>query len=464
MNYSVDSFVRKHQLIKPCQTVVIAVSGGPDSMALLHYLHSKKAEWQLNLIAASVDHGLRGEDSLEDLQHVKRAAEKLNIEFHGTSVDVNTYKQQHHLGTQEAARILRYDYLAKVMKAVSGDVLALGHHGDDQAETLLMQMVRSARPEALQGIPLCRPFSTGMIIRPFLSVSKQEILEYCSKHDISYKEDASNQETNYTRNAFRKEIMPLLKDQNPKIHLHMQAMSERAREDQLYIRKQAEAVLKIMHFSAEKEKSVQFSIQRFKTFPFALQRSAFHLILNYLYDNQTEEISYIHEEMFVDLLKGQKSNAELNLPRELKVIRAYDHVKFSFELHDENQSFNERIDIGETLELPDGCELTLERCGELNSEGRYDFICDAYHVKLPLIVRTRKPGDRILLKGMNGSKKVKDIFIDQKIPAQLRKTWPLVTDNSGRVLWLIGLKKGGTCTGEHSGTWLRLRYKNKADT
>ncbi|UOQ44659.1 tRNA lysidine(34) synthetase TilS [Halobacillus salinarum] len=464
MIHNVDSFVEKHQLIQPKSTVVVAVSGGPDSMALLHYFLQKKEQWQLSIIAASVDHGLRGEHSLADLNYVKKTAEQWNINFFGTSVDVQSYKQQQGVGTQEAARVLRYQYFHQVMTEVNADVLAFAHHGDDQAETLFMQMVRSARPEAVQGMPIKRPFGTGSIIRPFLCVAKQELLHYCEQHQIGFKLDASNEETNYTRNAFRKHIMPLLKEQNPKIHLHMQAMSERVRDDYSYITKQAEEVLKPMRFSSEKGKRVEFSISTFKSHPPALQRSAFHLILNYLYDNQTEDISYLHEEMFMNLLKEQKPNAELDLPHELKVVRAYDELTFSFHSSEDICPYSHLIDIGERLELKDGHVLTLEQCPARSDENRYEFICDSHHVKLPLIVRSRKQGDRMKLRGMNGSKKVKDIFIDKKIPAQLRKSWPLVTDSDGRILWVIGLKKGEGCAGEGSGTWLRLRYTKKEDT
>ncbi|MBA2177010.1 tRNA lysidine(34) synthetase TilS [Halobacillus locisalis] len=464
MDQVVHSFMTKHQLIDRHQTVIVAVSGGPDSMALLHLMNKAKEKWAIRLIAVSVDHGLRGEDSAEDFAYVKRTCEEWGIKFVGTTVDVASYKKEKALGTQEAARHLRYEFLAKQMNDFAADVLMTGHHGDDQIETMMMQMVRNVRPEAVRGIPVSRPFATGRLVRPLLCVSKSEIQAYNSQYLIAPRTDPSNEDTEYRRNAFRKHVIPFVKGENPKLHQHMQAMSERVREDQSYIKKQAEEVLGIVQFSKELRKSAQFSIETFKTFPLALQRSAFHLILNYLYINNTEDISYLHEEMFFSFLNETKPNAELHFPRGLTIVRAYDDMMLSFQQEDFNTAFHQPLPIGETIELPNGDLLSAEWSEECKSEGSHVFVCDSHHVKLPLAVRTRRNGDRMRVRGMNGSKKVKDIFIDQKVSARARDRWPIVIDSRGEILWLVGLKKGGECTVGEPGLWLRLHYENKADT
>ncbi|WP_173917998.1 tRNA lysidine(34) synthetase TilS [Halobacillus sp. Marseille-Q1614] len=460
MRGTVHSFIKKHNLVKRNQTIVVAVSGGPDSLALLHFFIRLKEDYQLRIIAASVDHGLRGEDSLEDVRYVKEAAHKWGAEFYGTSVDVPAYKKEAGIGTQEAARDLRYQFLAKVMDETGADQLALGHHGDDQAETMLMQLTRSALPEAVHGMPVKRPFANGWIIRPFLCLSKAEIQQYCEQNGLKPRIDASNEDTEYTRNAFRKHVLPFLKEINPKLHEHMQHMSERVTEDRTFMKSEAEKVLKNVDMTGGKGGHVHFSKTTFQKFPLALQRTAFHLILNYLYGNQIEEISFIHEEMFFHLLQEQKPNASLDFPRELRVIRAYDAITFTFSQSKEETAFHASLYIGKQVTLPDGSMISLEAADSSEESGKYVYTCDSNHVTLPLIVRTRRPGDRIKLRGMNGSKKVKDIFIDQKIPAQERDTWPLVTDLDGQVLWLVGLRKGEGCTRNPSGTWLRLQYKN----
>ncbi|WP_226585893.1 tRNA lysidine(34) synthetase TilS [Halobacillus litoralis] len=464
MDQTVHSFISKHGLIQPHQVLLVAVSGGPDSIALLHFLKSLRRQIPLRIIALSVDHGLRGEESKEDLRFVKKTCKQWEVEFLGTSVDVKSYKESTGKGTQEAARDLRYQFFSKMMYVYGGDALVLGHHGDDQAETVLMQMTRSARPEAVHGMPVQRSFADGKIIRPFLCVSKDQIFAYLEKHRIEVRMDPSNNETDYTRNAFRHHVLPFMKEQNPKFHQHMQAWSERVEEERVYINEQAQNVLKEVHFSKDVEKFAHFSIQTFKTFPLALQRTAFHLILNYLYVKQNEDISYIHEEMFMNLLDEEKPNASLDFPQGLKIKRAYDKVTFTFAEDKEADTFHQLFHVGEAVELPDGSRLESQwSCSY--EEDPYVYVCDENHVKLPLILRTRQKGDRIRVRGMNGSKKVKDIFIDQKIPAHLRDMWPIVTDQTGKILWVVGLKKGGDPAGlSSSGTWLRLHYKNKAET
>ncbi|WP_082235810.1 tRNA lysidine(34) synthetase TilS [Halobacillus massiliensis] len=457
---TVHSFIKKHDLIKKNQTIVAAVSGGPDSLALLHFLTTIKEEYNLRIIAASVDHGLRGEASIEDVSFVEKAALQWGAEFFGTSVDVPAYKKRAGIGTQEAARTLRYQFLAEVMEKTGADRLALGHHGDDQAETMLMQLARRALPEAVQGIPVKRPFAGGFLIRPFLCLSKAEIQSYCKENGLEPRIDASNEDTEYTRNAFRKHVLPFLKEINPKLYEHMQHMSERVTEDRTFINNEAKKLLENVDMSSDEGGKAVLSKTTFQKFPLALQRSAFHLILNYLYGNQIEEISYLHEEMFFHLLQEQKPNASLDFPGNLRVIRAYDVITLTFAQPEEETAFHAPLYIGKQVTLPDGSMISLEAADSREEAGRYVYTCDSNHVSLPLIVRTRRPGDRLKLRGMNGSKKVKDIFIDQKIPAKERDTWPLVTDHDGQVLWLVGLRKGEGCTRDPSGTWLRLHYKN----
>ncbi|MBX0359927.1 tRNA lysidine(34) synthetase TilS [Halobacillus sp. Nhm2S1] len=464
MDHAVHTFISKHQMIQPHQTLLVAVSGGPDSVALLHFLCAMKHKLSLRLIALSVDHQLRGEESQADLRFVEDMCESMGVEFVGTSVDVHAYKKDTGKGTQEAARELRYAFFEKMMYAYKADAIAMGHHGDDQAETILMQLMRSARPEAVQGMPATRRFACGKIIRPFLTASKDQIASYLEDQAIEVRMDPSNEETEYTRNAIRQHLLPFMKENNPQFHKHMQVWSERAREERSYINEQAQKVLETVHFSSNVEKFVQLSKQTFKTFPLALQRTAFHLILNYLYVKQNEDISYLHEEMFMNLMNDAKPNASLDFPEGLKIIRAYDDITFSFPKEHDGNGYSYILEMGEEVQLPDGSELRADWFSGDGTEDPFTYLCDSHHVKLPLSVRTRQEGDRIRLRGMNGSKKVKDIFIDQKIPARLRPTWPIVTDQTGKILWVVGLKKGGERTSLSSGPWLRLHYKNKADT
>ncbi|MBM7555143.1 tRNA lysidine(34) synthetase TilS [Thalassobacillus pellis] len=464
MEESVKRFIEKHQLLRPGQTIVLGVSGGSDSMALLHYFNEIRSKQDLRIIAASVDHGLRGEESRQDLQLVADICEEWDIEFKGVQCDVASYKQEHKLGTQQAARTLRYQFFHEMMQEAGADALALGHHGDDQAETMVMQLIRGTNIDALKGIPITRPFATGRIIRPFLSVSKQEIRTYCKKKGIRLREDPSNQEDTYTRNYLRLHVLPLLKEKNPRLSEHLQLMSERVREDLSYLNAQAEQALKAVVQLEPAGPEAAFDIVDFQTLPTALQRRTFHLILNYLYDGRTMDLSYIHEEQFFAMLDPVVANARLDFPDNLSLHRNYGRISFYFGKKDESSPYHFELQPGESIMLPNGSELTAKTtaCRDAK-EDQYTFACDVTHVKLPLIIRTRQDGDRMTLKGMSGSKKIKDIFIDQKVPIEQRADWPIVTDQSGNILWLAGLKKSNIGKKDSQGNWLQLHYKYKEE-
>ncbi|WP_028781794.1 tRNA lysidine(34) synthetase TilS [Thalassobacillus devorans] len=466
MKTAVDSFMERFQMLKPEQTVLVAVSGGPDSMALLHYFKTIRKQWKLRVSAVSVDHGLRGEDSVQDLKYVEEMCRKWNIEFIGTSVDVNTYKKQHQLNTQQAARILRYRFFRRQMEEKKADVLALGHHGDDQAETIVMRLVRGTSPAGLTGIPVTREFAGGKIIRPFLGVSKEAILNYCENHHIEPREDASNQDTKYTRNYFRHRILPLLKEENPKLTEHLWKLSQVIKDDQEYLNTEAKKLLDQGVTLEENPKSVSFNISAFKASPIALQRRSFHLILNYLYDENSEDFSYIHEEQFFDFLTRDIANAELDWPGGLRLRRNYERITLHFGNTEKPVPYRSTLDIGDTYRLPDGSELSAKVVSGYHlPEDTCTFTCDLTHVELPLIIRTRRAGDRMTWKGMEGSKKIKDIFIDQKVPKELRDSWPVITDQTGKILWLVGLKKGTGFESERPEEWLQIRYEQpKEDT
>lgn len=199
MENIIASFIKRHQLLRKNTTVLIGVSGGPDSMALLHFLYSIRETWNLRLIAVGVDHQLRGAQSLADLHYVSEVCLKWNIKFVETSIDVPSYKRDRRIGTEIAAREVRYQFFAEQMDNFQADYLALGHHGDDQVETMLMGLVRSANSSAFSGIPVKRTFATGQIIRPLLCVTKATIQAYCKKNQINPRMDPTNLETKIGR-------------------------------------------------------------------------------------------------------------------------------------------------------------------------------------------------------------------------------------------------------------------------
>lgn len=442
MKKNILSFMKKHELISKCSTVLVGVSGGPDSMALLHFLRSIREEWNLRIIAVSIDHQLRGEEAHADLLYVEEQCKKWHIEFVGRTVNVPQYKLENHIGTQVAARELRYQMFKEQMQAFQADYLALGHHGDDQVETMLMNLVRLADSSAFSGIPVKRAFKHGFIVRPLLCLTKAEIESYCIENHIYARMDPSNDETDYTRNYFRKNILPIIKDKNGNIHKTVQRLSETKEADEDYLENVADQMFLDVVTYDGKEKKACFEIDMFKSRALALQRRTFHLILKYLYNKLPENLSYAHEDHFFALLEN-KGNARIDFPCKLKVEKSYQQIRFYFQ----HQVSEHPVIPGGVLNVPgeivlhDGSILSAVYTDEPIEQDEHSYLCTTESIAMPLHIRARQAGDRMSWKGLEGTKKVKDIFIDAKIPRKERDTWPLVTDNNGEILWLVGLKK-----------------------
>lgn len=456
------TFIKRHQLIHENATVLAGVSGGPDSMALLHFLAGMRKDWKLRLIAVSVDHQIRGEASAEDMLFVKEVCRSWNIEFAGTSVSAPAYKEKEKVSIEVAAREVRYEFFRQQMIRFNADYLALGHHGDDQAETLLMKLSRTASSLAFHGIPHKREFSGGQIIRPFLCLSKLSIEEYCSNHDIPYRIDPTNMETEYTRNLYRNNVLPHLKEKNSNIHKTAQLLAETLAEDDRFLWQEAQKMAdELVDFEAEKKRA-SFSADLFKNRDHALQRRAIHLILKYLYDDLPEDLSYVHEQQLFALLERKDGSIRIDFPSALKVENAYGKITFYFSGHQDEHdtsAYSYRLEIPGQQRLPDGSIITAEIAERHTEKDVYSYSFYADQVVLPLHIRTREPGDRMRWKGLNGSRKLKDIFIDLKIPAAERDSWPVVTDGRGEILWLIGLKKGQADKQSGSGPIIQLHYE-----
>lgn len=458
-NLKVDQFARKHQLFKYGATILIGVSGGPDSMALLHYFLQKREAWQFRLVVLTIDHQLRGNESESDVQYVALQCEKWGIEYKVASLDVPTYKRKHGVGTQAAARAMRYQFFEECMDTYQADLLALGHHGDDQVETLYMGMMRGVEPMHIHGIPEKRPFGQGKIIRPFLGVTKGEIEAYCKQNRIQPRYDESNESPYYTRNAFRMKVLPFLKEHNPKIHEHMQKYHEYREEDEDYLQHEAKRIFDSSMFQKQGRKLVVDRAE-FLSIPRPLQRRSFHLILNYLYQQTIYDGSYLHWEQYIRMMEDETPQASIDMPLGLTVVRSYETVTFTFD-QTEVVPFHYPLQVPGEVQLPNGAMIQAYISDRYQDEGLYHFACDINNITLPLTVRTRNPGDRISIRGMDGHKKVKNLFIDEKIPQIERDQWPIVTDATGKLLWIVSLQKARINTSSKPEAWLHLMYKNQ---
>ncbi|BAC12033.1 cell-cycle protein [Oceanobacillus iheyensis HTE831] len=461
MKQSILSFIQKHQLLKEGAKIIVGVSGGSDSMALLHFLKNLQEQWEIEVIALTINHQLRGEDSTADQKFVEQWCFHSDIRCIAHQVDVGEYQRQYRVSEELAARRLRYEIYEAEMRKQGADYLALGHHGDDQVETLFMRLTRVATSNAFEGIPVKRSFASGQLIRPFLCVNKQLILNYVKENEVPFREDQTNKDNKYTRNYYRNEIIPLLTKNNERLFITAQRLSETLREDENYLAKEANRMVEEVIIWDENFSKISFSNQAFIERPHALQRRAYHLILNYLYDTLPKDLSYIHEEKFFALIERQEGNTYIDFPLSLRVENSYGKIQLYFpNRHPRHSVFHLPLQVPDQVELPDGARITSEWIdATLDKNSRNNIIIPIDSVALPLHIRTRKPGDRMTWDGLKGTKKLKDIWIDAKIPTNERDTWPIVTDDNNTIIWLVGLKKAfGSNQFCQSGEKIKLSY------
>ena len=435
-------FIEKHHLITAKDILVIAVSGGPDSMALLDYFVKNRHTYDIELVVSHVDHMLRGDESKEDMAYVQAYCLQHELPFEAKSIPIREKMEIDQLGLQETARKYRYKFLEEVMEKYRATKLAVAQHGDDQIESILMRLTRGSTGIARAGILVKRPFATGQLIRPLLCVIKEEIEEYCEEMQLSPREDASNQSLTYTRNRFRHKIVPFLKDENPRVHEQIQRFSEELHADETFLYELAKEKMNGICKELDNDQ-IRIEISPFNSMPLPLQRRVIQLILNYLYNHKEVQITALHMDSIQSVLKGKNPSAQLDFPNHLKIIRSYNECIFTFRrTKDHMKEYMYELEEGEKVYLPNGTCFQLTK-GNVAKDIKDDH-CMCIHpedVELPLIIRTRKPGDRIQLKGMNGNKKVKQVFIDLKIPINDRTDWPIVTDQKGTILWIPGLRK-----------------------
>lgn len=440
---TVSTFIGKNDLLPANSTVVVGVSGGADSMGLLHYLDSIKETKRLKLVVAHVDHMFRGAESEEDLMFVKQQCEKRRILFEAEQIDVSAYQNEKKLTVQVAARECRYAFYEKVMKKYRADVLALAHHADDQVETILMRLGRGSSMTGYAGILPKRTFGDGVIVRPFLTVTKSEILDYLTSHEVPFRHDPSNDKDAYRRNRLRHHILPILKEEFPGLHQRFQAFSEQIQESEQYIG----ALMEKEWIDVIKRKENDRVVLDRKPLLFMakpLQRRGIQLILNYLYNNEIPpSLSSIHIDNLLSLLESEHPSGRLHFPNGLQVIKSYNECTLTFNKDECDKAYKHMLEVPGNVKLPTDIMITSEIWTQDKPRDvkKNQAVIDLSKVVLPLYARTRIDGDRIKLKGTNGSKKIKSIFIEGKIPLQHRDTWPLIVDANNEILWMPMLKR-----------------------
>jgi tRNA(Ile)-lysidine synthase len=458
----VEHFIERHQLLHENATVIVGVSGGPDSLALLSYFLKIREKWDLTLVAAHIDHMFRGLESEQDSLFVENYCKTKGIHFEGKQVNVRKHQKNNNQTAQEAARECRYAFFEQVMVKWDGDYLALGHHGDDQIETIVMRLIRGSATGGLSGIPVKREFCGGVLIRPFLTLSKAEIEAYCEKEALHPRRDSSNDKDNYSRNRVRHHVLPFIKKENPNAHERFQYVSELLSADEAFLTELAKEKLNEI-IKRKQRKKVSISITSLLAQPIPLQKRLIHLILKYLYGDGAGKVSSVHIESIFTLIKGSHPSGKCSLPEGLEAIKSYDDLTLTF-IGERFIPYYYVLDAPGRVNAVEGFTISAE-CTDVvpGKENDSHFVCEQASVKLPIIIRTREAGDRMQIDGLAGSKKIKDIFINGKIPLCERDRWPVIVDSAGQILWLPQLRKSPlVIKGKGNGPYLLLKYtKNR---
>lgn len=441
----VEQRIRQERLLEPGEPLIVAVSGGPDSMALIHILLRLAETWKWNLVIGHVNHQFRREESESEARFVQEWAGSMGIPCEMATIDVPAYIQQTGDNAQNAARKLRFRFLEQTAKRYKADKIVFGHHADDQAETILMRLMRGTGPTGLTGMAYSQTWRKLKFIRPLLDMRKEQLISYCVNNKVQFVTDSSNAERKYTRNRVRLDTIPYLQSYSPNLVEHLNRLADMMREEEDYLHRESSKVFQsLVRLNSDREAS--FSAKAFIRLHVALQRRLIKLILNYL-DCNADSVDFTAvETMRLAIGRETPSNLTLDIHKDLIFMREYDRVSMvrSFK---PTAFFEYELDFREgCFELPEvgKCVKYVLSDVQTKSHDRLSLseaVFDYDELRLPLKIRNRRNGDRIQVYGLNGSKKVKDIFIDAKLPPRQRANLPLLVDSENSVLWIPGLKR-----------------------
>ena len=427
--------IRERNLLNPGETVIAALSGGADSCALLDLL-ATLPDFPLRLIAAHLNHGLRGAESDADEDFCRNMAERYGIRFESRQVNVAERADRQGLNLEEAGRQARIDFFREIRVTFGARCVALGHHADDQAETVLMRLLRGSGMTGLAGMHYANDFDH---IRPLLAITRAEIEHHLTARNLPWREDASNRDTTFLRNRIRHELLPLLEQYNSAIRDRLAATAAIIDQDNNLLASltKAEYDAQVFHENG----AVAFNAAALTHLhPALLNRVIRHAVSEV--SGNLRNLSHRHITDIRALLADGLPNRFITLPGALRARREYERILLYRAGHSDEITPHVIIDGPGRYPLWDGMILDVRpaRLPDRSEKTSADGGCfDLHKAPFPWCVRTFNPGDRMSPAGMTGSKKVKDIFIDQKVPRDRRRRIPLVFSD-GNLIWICGLR------------------------
>ncbi|MGQ9645788.1 MAG: tRNA lysidine(34) synthetase TilS [Thermodesulfobacteriota bacterium] len=438
--HRVKRTIDHYDLLNQGDRLVVGVSAGVDSMVLLHLLDAFRQTFDLSLIVAHINHGIRPKDAEQEADFVRNECERLRLPFEYEKFDAKEYQRVAKLSLQGAARRLRFHFFEQVLQKYDAQKIALGHHADDQVETILLRLMRGA---GLQGLKGMLPIREGKVIRPLLEVWRHEIEAFAIKNKIPFLVDSSNLKEDYMRNRVRLSLIPLLeKEYQPNFRRILVRTSAILREENDYLEKEAERAWEAM--VEGKGELVTFQYALYRSLHPAIQWRVIQRMLRRIYGEEKEDLEI--SEVFRKL-KQAPASFLLELPLGVCLEKRYGTVSLEKKRVEATPPFEvELVSPGRTFIKEIGREVVTEEMGMENrhylAKGSPDTAFLDYHVlRFPLRVRNFRPGDRFQPFGVKGSQKLKEFFIDHKVPRFERSKIPLLISGE-RIAWVVGHRIG----------------------
>ena len=403
--------------------VVVGVSAGPDSMCLLNLLEKKTNK----IIVFHINHNIREQSIIEE-EYLKTYCQEHNLIFE--SMTIKEYKENNF---ENEARKIRYKYYEEILNKYNSNKLFLAHHGDDLIETILMKIERVSNIEGYAGIKRISKLKNYDIIRPLLPYTKEDIITYNKSHNITYYIDSSNTNIDYTRNWYRQKVLPILKEKDKNIHLKFLKYSETLQEYNEYIDREINKKLSTIY------QNNIINIDVLNKEDYFLKKNILYYIMNDIYNNESNIITEKHIQNILTMINSNKPNLSINMPQSKILVKEYNKLYIKKNIKEEKKY---KIIFEDTTKID---SLEIKKVSEEELDGNNICRLNSKDIKFPLYIRNRKDGDYMILKNSNYKKKIKEIFIENKLPISKRNNYPLLVDSDDKVLWIPNMKKSNLC-------------------
>ena len=438
----VNNTIKRYSMLSRSNRVVVGLSGGPDSVCLLTILSRIKTDYKIDLFAAYIDHGLRPDETPDEMAFCKELCKSLDVPLEVRAIDVKSYVKKEGLNKQEAARDLRYEALNKVAFELNADRIALGHNADDQAETVLMRLIRGAGPSGLSGIPPVR----DNIIRPLIEIERSEIEDFLFQPSAfnlqpfgrPFVTDSSNLKDDYLRNKIRLFLMPVIRKINRDVVKTISRTADILRDEERYFDIQVTKLLMKL-ISRKSDEKIELFLRPLEAMETVLLRRVLRRAID-----ETKGLrgtSFANIDDIMGLIKSGKAGDRVYLPNGVRVIKGYSTLVLTSALP---------VILGTyTLDGPGDtviaetsivirCEIINGAVEDTGDDKRMALI-NGDKARFPLTIRPRRPGDCFYPSGFGKRKKIQDYFVDMKIPRDERDAIPLLTVKDD-IIWVAGYR------------------------